>query len=77
MSKPTIWEGVPQGGGVRGSMAGTAAPDPRSQVNENRGMTAPKPPAPTGPHISPEVRGDLGKLEPSLAAGIRAVAGRK
>jgi hypothetical protein len=41
MSKPTIWEGVPQGGGVRGTMAGTAAP-PIRRVNENKGMVRPR-----------------------------------
>jgi hypothetical protein len=68
---------TPSGGAKRGTMAGTAAPAPRSQINENRGMVTAKPPAPTGPHISDAVRADLGKLTPELAAGIRAVADRK
>jgi hypothetical protein len=75
MSK-TIWEGTPQGGAVRGTMAGTAVP-PIRRVNENKGMTAPKPPAPARPHISDAVRGELSKLEPSLAAGIRSTADNK
>ena len=76
MSKPTIWEGVPQGGGVRGTMAGTAAP-PIRRVNENKGMATAKAPAPARPHLSPAVRGELSKLTPSLAAGIRRVADTK
>jgi hypothetical protein len=76
MSKPTIWEGTPQGGAVRGTMAGTAAP-PIRRVNENKGMVTAKAPAPARPHISPAVRSELGKLTPELAAGIRAVADRK
>lgn len=31
----------------------------------------------TGPHISPEVRADLGKIDPELAAGVRRVADTK
>jgi hypothetical protein len=72
----SIWEGVPQGGAVRGTMAGTAAP-PIRRVNENKGMVTAKAPAPARSHISDAVRSDLGKLEPSLAAGIRSTADNK
>jgi hypothetical protein len=44
---------------------------------ENAGMTAPKPPAPTGPHISEPVRAKLKDLDPELAAGVRRVADTK
>lgn len=53
----------------------TANTPPRKDINH--GMVAPKPPAPSGPHISPEVRADLGKLDPAIAAEIRRVAGAK
>jgi len=44
---------------------------------EGAGMTAPKPPAPSGPHISDAVREKLKDLDPELAAGIRRVADQK
>jgi hypothetical protein len=44
---------------------------------EKTGMTAPKPPAPTGPHISDAVRAKLADLDPELAAGVRRVADSK
>jgi hypothetical protein len=53
----------------------TANIPPRQDINH--GMVAPKPPAPSGPHISAEVRADLGKLTPELAAEIRRVASTK
>jgi hypothetical protein len=42
----------------------------------DKGPPAPPAPAPKpdGSHISPEVRADLGKLTPELAAGVRRVA---
>jgi hypothetical protein len=44
---------------------------------EGTGMVAPKAPAPTGPHISQEVREKLKDLDPELAAGVRRVADTK
>ncbi len=44
---------------------------------ESAGMTAPKPPAPTGPHISPEVRKALSKQDPEIARHVREVADTK
>jgi hypothetical protein len=44
---------------------------------ESAGMTAPKPPAPSGPHISPAVREGLKDIDPELAAGVRRVADSK
>ena len=35
------------------------------------------PGAPAGSHISPEIRAELGKLTPELAAGVRRVADTK
>jgi hypothetical protein len=50
-----------------------------SPTDKGRPVSAPRLPAQasTGSHISPEIRGDLNKLTPSLAAGIRRVAGTK
>jgi hypothetical protein len=47
------------------------------QKVENSGMTAPKPPAQPGSHISDAVREKLKDLDPELAAGVRRVAGSK
>jgi hypothetical protein len=44
---------------------------------ENAGMTAPKPPTPTGPHISEPVRAKLADLNPEIAAHVREVADTK
>jgi hypothetical protein len=69
---------TPPGGAVARTRAVLpSGSDKGRPVVERAGMTAPKPHAPTGPHITEEIRGDLGKLTPSLAAGIRAVADRK
>ncbi len=35
------------------------------------------PAAPTGPHISPEIRAELGKLNPEIAEHVRKVADTK
>jgi len=74
MSKPTIWEGKPQGGAVPRILV----PQP-SGAASTRQAPIPKPAAmpAQGSRISDAVRSDLGKLDPKLAAGIRAVAGRK
>jgi hypothetical protein len=53
----------------------TANIPPRKVINH--GMVAPIPSAPSGPHISPEVRAKLKDLDPELAAGVRRVAGSK
>jgi hypothetical protein len=68
----------PGGARARGTMAAqpSGADKPSPKV-ESVGMTVAKPPAPTGPHISQEIRSELGKLTPELAAGIRRVAGTK
>jgi hypothetical protein len=44
---------------------------------ENAGMTAPKTPTPSGPHISDAVREKLKDLDRELAAGVRRVADSK
>jgi hypothetical protein len=44
---------------------------------ENAGMTAPKPPAPTGPHISESVRAALKEQDPEIARHVRQVADTK
>lgn len=50
-----------------------------SGTSQSRPVTMPS--APTrpsaGPHISSEVRADLGNLDPELAAGVRRVADTK
>jgi hypothetical protein len=55
----------------------TTAPQPPK--TEGRPVSIPKVAAAPSPrsHISDAVRSDLDKLEPSLAAGIRRVAGTK
>jgi hypothetical protein len=50
---------------------------PRNPSQTNGGnFQGPRPPADAS-HISPEVRADLGKLTPELAAGVRRVADTK
>jgi hypothetical protein len=44
---------------------------------ENAGVTAPKPAAPTGSHISPAVRAALKEQDPEIAKHVREVAGTK
>jgi len=48
---------------------------PRKDINH--GMRAPKPPAPTGPHISPEIRKALSNQDPEIARHVREVADSK
>jgi hypothetical protein len=52
---------------------------PQPKTTPGRPLPHPSvtPAPPARGHISPEVRGDLSKLSPELAAGIRAVADRK
>jgi hypothetical protein len=71
--------GPAPGPNVPGASVARTAPAPPSKTAANRPAPIPKLAAQPslGSHISPEVRGDLGKLEPSLAAGIRRVAGTK
>jgi hypothetical protein len=56
------------------TMKGHAPPPPLSHPRQQFGPTAG---ADTGSHISNPIRADLGKLTPSLASGIRRVAGSK
>lgn len=44
---------------------------------ENAGMTAPRPPAPTGSHISQPVRDALKNQDPEIARHVREVANTK
>jgi hypothetical protein len=44
---------------------------------EKTGMTAPKPPAPTSPHISNPVRVALNDQDPEIARRVREVADTK
>jgi hypothetical protein len=48
---------------------------PRKDINH--GMTAPKPPAPMGPHISQAVREALKDQDPEIARHVREVADTK
>jgi hypothetical protein len=71
MSKPTIWEGMPQGGAVA-----RTTPKPTSGTSQGRPVSAPRIAAAPSPrsHISDPVRSALGGLTPSLSANVRRVA---
>jgi hypothetical protein len=65
---------------------GTKVPPPRNDIGSGSAITGSKPvgsnnphraPAPPAGHASRGIMADLGKMTPSLAAGVRRVANSK